>query len=95
LGPVASFFVKSSYSGAGQCCVLFNTYPRPIPSAGKSYVPRVKPASSATGRNAMAVKVLYPHRIRAHEQNEASTTVALMKIGGRSFKGTAASMART
>ncbi|HYL36654.1 MAG TPA: NapC/NirT family cytochrome c [Bryobacteraceae bacterium] len=90
IGPGASFFVKSKLSGAGQVlAVLFDTYPRPIPSP----VEQLRPARETCEQchwpqKFDGDKFFIDTEYASDEQNTASTTVALMKIGGRNFSGT-------
>jgi len=90
IGPGASFFVKSKLSGAGQVfAVLFNTYPRPIPSPVEELRPARETCEQCHWPQRYGGEKFFIHTEYApNEQNEASTTVALMKIGGRSFTGT-------
>jgi hypothetical protein len=90
IGPGASFFVKSKLSGAGQVfAVLFNTYPRPIPSPVEELRPARETCEQCHWPQRYGGEKFFVHTEYApNEQNEASTTVALMKIGGRSFAGT-------
>jgi hypothetical protein len=90
IGPGASFFVKSKLSGAGQVfAVLFNTYPRPIPSPVQALRPARETCEQCHWPQRFAGEKFFVHtEYAADEQNAASTTVALMKIGGRNWAGT-------
>jgi len=90
IGPGASFFVKSKLSGAGQVlAVLFNTYPRPIPSPVEELRPARETCEQCHWPQRFGGQKFFVHtEYAADEHNEASTTVALMKIGGRNFSGT-------
>ena len=89
IGPGASFFVKSKLSGAGQVfAVLFNTYPRPIPSPVEQLRPARETCEQCHWPQRFGGEKFFIHtEFAPDEQNGVSTTVALMKIGGRSFTG--------
>jgi hypothetical protein len=89
IGPGASFFVKSKLSGAGQVlAVLFNTYPRPIPSPVEELRPARETCEQCHWPQRFAGQKFFIHtEYASDEQNAASTTVALMKIGGRNVSG--------
>lgn len=90
IGPGASFFVKSKLSGAGQVlAVLFNTYPRPIPSPVEALRPARETCEQCHWPQKFdGNKFFVDNEYAADEHNTPSTTVALMKIGGRNFSGT-------
>jgi hypothetical protein len=90
IGPGASFFVKSKLSGAGQVfAVLFNSYPRPIPSPVENLRPARETCEQCHWPQRFSGQKFFVHtEYAADEQNSGSTTVALMKIGGRNFSGT-------
>ncbi|HEX6894131.1 MAG TPA: NapC/NirT family cytochrome c [Bryobacteraceae bacterium] len=90
IGPGASFFVKSKLSGAGQVlAVLFNTYPRPIPSPVEALRPARETCEQCHWPQKFdGNKFFIDTEYATDEQNSATTTVALMKIGGRNFSGT-------
>lgn len=90
IGPGASFFVKSKLSGAGQVfAVLFNTYPRPIPSPVQALRPARETCEQCHWPQRFAGEKFFVHtEYSPDEQNAPSTTVALMKIGGRNWAGT-------
>jgi hypothetical protein len=90
IGPGASFFVKSKLSGAGQVlAVMFNTYPRPIPSPVEALRPARETCEQCHWPQRFGGDKFFIHtEYAADQENSASTSVALMKIGGRSFRGT-------
>jgi len=89
IGPGASWFVKSKLDGVGQVfAVAFNSYPRPIPTP----VATLRPARETCEHchwparfsgDQFNVRTSYA----ANEQNEAATTVLLMKVGGYNWRG--------
>ena len=89
IGPGASFFVKSKLSGAGQVfAVLFNTYPRPIPSPVQELRPARETCEQCHWPQRYGGEKFFIHNeFASDEHNTPSTTVALMKVGGRSFGG--------
>jgi hypothetical protein len=90
IGPGASFFVKSKLSGAGQVlAVAFHTYPRPIPTPVDNLRPARETCEQCHWPQRFAAEKFYIHTEFADDQqNTSSTTVALMKVGGRNFQGT-------
>jgi len=90
IGPGASFFVKSKLSGTGQLfAVLFNSYPRPIPSPVQALRPARETCEQCHWPQHFGGQKFFVHtEYAADEQNSATTTVALMKIGGHNFSGT-------
>jgi NapC/NirT cytochrome c family protein len=90
IGPGAPWFVKSKISGTGQLfAVLFRTYPKPIPSPVKALRPARETCEHCHWPQRFGGDKFFVHTEYAQdEQNEVSTNVALMKIGGRSFRGT-------
>ena len=90
IGPGASWFVKSKLSGAGQVfAVMFNTYPRPIPSPVEALRPARETCEhchwpARFSGDMFKVKTEYG----SDEPNTPATTVALMKVGGRTWRGT-------
>ena len=90
IGPGASFFVKSKLSGTGQLfAVLFNSYPRPIPSPVKNLRPARETCEQCHWPQHFGGEKFFVHTEFAQdEQNSATSTVALMKIGGHNFSGT-------
>lgn len=90
IGPGASFFVKSKLSGVGQVfAVAFHTYPQPIPTPVQQLRPARETCEQCHWPQRYGGDKFFVHtEFASDEQNSASTTVALMKIGGRSFRGT-------
>jgi hypothetical protein len=89
IGPGASFFVKSKLSGVGQLfAVAFHTYPEPIPTPVEALRPARETCEQCHWPQHFGGEKFFIHTEYApDEQNAAATTVALMKIGGRSFSG--------
>lgn len=89
IGAGASWFVKSKLSGVGQVfAVAFNSYPRPIPSP----VENLRPARETCEHchwpqrfsgDLFKVKTSYA----PDEQNQETSTVLLLKIGGNTWRG--------
>ena len=90
IGAGASFFVKSKLSGTGQLlAVMFNTYPRPIPSPVEALRPARETCEQCHWPRMFQGNKFFVHtEYASDETNTSSTTVALMKIGGRNFSGT-------
>jgi len=90
IGPGASFFVKSKLSGTGQLlAVMFNTYPRPIPSPVEALRPARETCEQCHWPKKFEGNKFFVHTEYASDApNTPSTTVALLKIGGRNFSGT-------
>lgn len=90
IGAGASWFVKSKISGVGQViAVALNNYPRPIPSPVQALRPARETCEQCHWPERFAGEKFFVHtEYSDDEQNSAATTVALMKIGGRSFTGT-------
>jgi hypothetical protein len=90
IGPGASWFVKSKISGVGQLvAVAFHTYPTPIPDPVESLRPARETCEKCHwpqrfSGDVFTVRTSYG----SDEQNTPATTVALMKVGGRTFRGT-------
>ena len=91
IGPGASFFVKSKLSGVGQVfAVAFHTYPAPIPAPVEALRPARETCEQCHWPQRYGGEKLFVHtEYSPDEQNSAATTVALMKIGGRNFQGSA------
>ncbi len=89
IGAGASFFVKSKLSGAGQLlAVMFNNYPRPIPSPVEALRPARETCEQCHWPKKFEGNKFFVHtEFASDEINTASTTVALVKIGGRNFGG--------
>lgn len=90
IGPGASWFVRSKLSGTAQVFyTLLNNYPRPI----EAPVDNLRPARETceqchwpqryTRENVIVHTEYMPDEI-----NSATTTVLLMKVGGRAWNGT-------
>jgi nitrate/TMAO reductase-like tetraheme cytochrome c subunit len=89
IGPGASWFVRSKLAGVGQVfAVAFNTYSRPIPSP----VENLRPARETCEHchwparfsgDQFSVRTAYA----PDETNTASSTVLLLKVGGRNWRG--------
>jgi nitrate/TMAO reductase-like tetraheme cytochrome c subunit len=89
IGPGASWFVRSKLSGVNQLfAVLFNSYPRPIPS----------PVTDLRPARATCEECHWPQRFEgdvllvlnhydSDKANTSETTVLLMKVGGQSASG--------
>jgi hypothetical protein len=91
IGPGASWYVKSKLGGVGQVFhVALNNYPRPIPVP----VENLRPARETCEQCHWPARVL-GDQFLVHTAygtdvaNEASTTVLLMKVGGRTWRGSA------
>ena len=90
IGAGASWFVRSKLSGTSQVFyTIFNTYPRPIPAP----VENLRPARETCEQchwpqRFTGDKVMVHTSYAADEQNSATTTVLLMKVGGRAWNGT-------
>lgn len=91
IGPGAGWFVRSKLSGVRQVfAVTFHTYSRPIPAPVKYLRPARETCEQChwpqrfTG-DKLLVKVSY----KDDEKNTPLTTVLLMKVGGRTWQGSA------
>lgn len=84
IGPGASWFVRSKISGAGQVlAVLFNSYPKPIPSPVENLRPSRETCEQCHWPEKFSgdrLKVIT--HFKDDETNTASKTVLLMHIGG-------------
>ena len=85
IGPGASWFVKSKLSGTGQLfAVMFNTYPRPVPSPVQNLRPARETCEVCHWPQRMSTD---PVRVVPHyaedAANTATKTVLLLKVGGR------------
>jgi hypothetical protein len=89
IGPGASWFVKSKLSGARQVyAAAFGTHSRPIPTP----VEHLRPARETCEQchwpeKLHGDKLVVRTRYAADERNTPSTTVLLMKVGGRTPQG--------
>ena len=89
IGPGAPWFVKAKISGTRQVfAVLFHTYPKPIPSPVEALRPARDTCEHCHWPQRFEAQKFFIHNeYAANEQNDATTTVALMKIGGRTWSG--------
>ena len=84
IGPGASWFVRSKFSGVGQVvAVAFNSYPRPIPTPVRNLRPARETCEvchwpQKYGEDRVEVK----SKFADDEHNTMTKTVLLMKIGG-------------
>ena len=89
IGPGAGWFVKSKLSGTRQLlAVTFNTYSRPIPSP----VEHLRPARETCEQchwpqKFHGDKMIVHTKYAEDESNTPSTSVLLLKIGGRTWQG--------
>jgi hypothetical protein len=90
IGPGAPWFVKAKISGTRQLfAVLFHSYPRPIPSPVQALRPARDTCEHCHWPRQFGGQKFFVHtEYASDEQNAAVTTVALMKIGGRTWNGT-------
>jgi nitrate/TMAO reductase-like tetraheme cytochrome c subunit len=89
IGAGASWFVKSKFSGLGQViAVTLHNYPTPIPTP----VENLRPAQDTCEQchwpqrfsgDLFKVRTSYA----SDEQNKASSTMLLMKVGGHTWRG--------
>ncbi|MGD1070832.1 MAG: NapC/NirT family cytochrome c [Bryobacteraceae bacterium] len=91
IGPGASFFVKSKLAGVGQVfAVALNTYPRPIPSPVENLRPARETCEQCHSPARFSGDIFTVHTAYGtDEKNQASSTVLLMKVGGRTWRGSA------
>src|SRR5208337_4395888 len=89
IGPGASWFVRSKLSGVRQVfAVAFHTYDRPIPSPVESLRPARETCEQCHwparfSGDLFTVRTSYG----ADQENQATSTVLLMKVGGRTWRG--------
>jgi hypothetical protein len=90
IGPGASWFVRSKLSGTAQVFyTLFDTYPRPIPAPVENLRPARETCEQCHWPQRFTGDKVMVHTAYAEdEQNSATTTVLLMKVGGRAWNGT-------
>ena len=84
IGPGASWFVRSKLSGVGQVfAVMFNTYPRPIPSPVHNLRPARETCETCHWPQKYSEDRLrvFP-KFAEDENNTLTKTVMLLKIGG-------------
>ena len=89
IGPGAVSFVRAKMAGTGQLfAVMFNTYPRPIPTPVKSLRSARDTCDECHAPGLFLGDTPVVHTSYASdEQNSATTTVLLMKVGGRTWNG--------
>ncbi len=88
IGPGASSFVKAKLAGTHQAFgVMFNTYPRPIPAPVEALHSNVTCEQCHSPNRFTGEKLFIHTEYASDEQNGAATTVALLKVGGPSYKG--------
>ena len=90
IGPGASWFVKSKLSGTTQVFnTILNSYPRPIPTPVQSLRPARETCEQCHWPQRFTGDKVMVHTSYAEdEQNSATTTVLLMKVGGHRWNGT-------
>lgn len=90
IGPGASWFVRSKLSGTGQViAVMLNNYPRPIPAPVQNLRPARETCEQCHWPQRYTGDKVVVHTSYAEDaQNSATTTVLLMKVGGRAWNGT-------
>lgn len=90
IGAGASWFVRSKLSGTSQVFyTIFNTYPRPIPVPVENLRPARETCEQCHWPQRFTGDKVMVHTSYAEdEQNSATTTVLLMKVGGRAWNGT-------
>ena len=88
-GPAPDGSCRSKLSGVRQVfAVALGTYSRPIPSPCSTCARRARPASRATGpQKFVGDKFIVRTKYADDEANTPSTTVLVMKIGGRTGSG--------
>jgi NapC/NirT cytochrome c family, N-terminal region len=89
IGAGASWFVKSKLSGSRQLvAVALDNYPRPIPSPVQNLRPARETCERCHWPERFSGDLFKVHTSYApDEQNQASSTVLLMKVGGRTWRG--------
>jgi hypothetical protein len=90
IGPGASWFVKSKLSGTSQLFhTVLNTYERPIPTPVENLRPARETCEQCHWPQRFTGDKVAMHTTFAEdEMNSATTTVLLMKVGGRAWNGT-------
>ena len=90
IGPGASWFVKSKLSGMGQViAVATHSYPEPIPSPVENLRPARETCEQCHWPQRFTGDRFVVHtEYSQDETNTALSTVLLMKIGGRTWRGT-------
>lgn len=89
IGPGASWFVRSKISGTRQLfAVAFHTYERPIPSPVESLRPARETCEQCHWPARFSGDVFTVHTsYGSDQQNQATSTVMLMKVGGHTWRG--------
>jgi len=89
IGPGASWFVRSKLSGVRQVfAVAFHTYERPIPSPVENLRPARETCEQCHWPAHFAGDVFTVHTSYGNDEaNQATSTVMLMKVGGRTWRG--------
>jgi Cytochrome c7 and related cytochrome c len=89
IGPGASSFVKAKLAGTHQAFgILFSTYPRPIPAPVQALRSAHETCEQCHSPKRFSGEKIFIHaEFASDEQNSAATTVALLKVGGPSYKG--------
>ena len=84
IGPGAGWFVRSKLSGVGQVfAVVFNTYPRPIPTPVHNLRPARETCEACHWPQKYGEdRIKIVHKYAEDEANTQTETVLLMKIGG-------------
>jgi hypothetical protein len=91
IGPGAGWFVRSKVSGLRQVfAVTFHTYSRPIPSPVKYLRPARETCEQCHWRERFTGdKLLVNTSYKDDEKNTPQTDVLLLKVGGRTWQGSA------
>jgi hypothetical protein len=91
IGPGAGWFVRSKVSGLRQVfAVTFHTYSRPIPSPVKYLRPARETCEQCHWpQRFTGDKFLVNTSYKDDEKNTAQTDVLLLKVGGRTWQGSA------
>jgi nitrate/TMAO reductase-like tetraheme cytochrome c subunit len=89
IGPGATSFVKAKLAGTHQAIgVLFDNYPRPIPSPVQALRSAHETCEQCHSPKRFTGERFFIHTEYAPDaQNGATTTVALLKVGGPNYKG--------
>jgi hypothetical protein len=88
IGPGATSFVKSKMAGTGQLfAMMLNNYPRPIPPPENLRPARETCEQCHWRQRFIGEKPLVHTTYAEDEQNSATSTVLLMKVGGKAWNG--------
>jgi nitrate/TMAO reductase-like tetraheme cytochrome c subunit len=89
IGPGATWFVRSKVSGLKQVyAIAFHTYPRPIPSPVKDLRPaRATCEHCHWPQRFTGDKFVVKTNYASDEKNTPQTTTLLVKVGGRTWRG--------